>query len=107
MARDLILTDAFIWAIAQNIILSGNTIRKTAELFGVSKSTVHRGITLFRQSEQDYMTKELDDILAQHVKDRAHNGGMATKRSWEALKLSQKKLDQITIDDYDVPVPQH
>ena len=91
MARDLILTDAVIWSIVQSVILTGDTIRETAKSFGLSKSTIHRALKLFRASEQDYMTKELDDILAQHVKDRAHNGGMATKRYWEALKLSQKK----------------
>ena len=107
MGRDLILDEQTIWAIAQYTITTGDTIRETAKRFYISKSTVHRALKLFRETEQDYLVDAIDGIIAQHLRNRSRNGGMATKRYWEAIKASQKReLDQIGIDDYDVLVPQ-
>lgn len=68
--------------IANFIIESGITIREAANLFGYSKSTVHKDITE-RLPQISYNTYEkVDKILQSNKNERHIRGGFATKVKW-------------------------
>ena len=61
--------------IAKYILEKQSTVRQTAKVFGVSKSTVHKDVT-----------ERLEEILEKNKSERHIRGGMATK-----LKYQQQK----------------
>ncbi len=74
--------------IANHIISSKDTIRETASIFNVSKSTVHKDIQerlLYIDHEKYSVVKE---IMQEHLKMRHINGGEATRQ----LFLRKKAL---------------
>lgn len=70
------------------IILTNSTIRETASIFGVSKSTVHKDIRerLFEIDKKMY--EKVSSILEYHVDIKHIRGGESTKR-----KFLQKKCN--------------
>ena len=70
------------------IILTNSTIRETASVFGVSKSTVHKDIRerLFEIDKKMY--EKVSSILEYHVDIKHIRGGESTKR-----KFLQKKCN--------------
>ena len=77
--------------IANYIISTKNTIRKTAQDFNISKSTVHKDISE-RLIEIDYdkylKTKK---ILEEHIEIRHIIGGESTKLKYQRLKLLNER----------------
>ena len=66
--------------IADYIIKSKDTIRNTAKLFNVSKSTVHKDIKerLSNIDEEKYI--QIKKIMNEHIKERHIKGGEATRQ---------------------------
>ena len=77
--------------IADYIINTKDTIRKTAKVFNISKSTVHKDISE-RLIEIDYdkylKTKK---ILEKHIETRHIIGGESTKLKYQRLKLINER----------------
>ena len=73
------------------IISTKDTIRNTAKIFKVSKSTIHKDIC-DRLMDIDY-TKYLliEDILKSHIETRHILGGQSTKLKYEKLKLLNER----------------
>lgn len=73
------------------IISTKDTIRNTAKIFKVSKSTIHKDIS-DRLMDIDY-TKYLliEDILKSHIETRHILGGQSTKLKYEKLKLLNER----------------
>lgn len=71
---------------ADYIIETKSTIRETAKVFKVSKSTVHKDISerLINISKKKYML--ISDILKKHIETRHILGGESTKLKYEKLK---------------------
>ncbi len=68
------------------IIKQKKTVRKTALLFNVSKSTVHKDMK-DRLKEIDFsLYKQVEDVFNYHIKIRHINGGEATKQKYLKLK---------------------
>jgi len=69
------------------IIKTKDTIRKIAEVFNVSKSTVHKDLKerLFEIDPSLY--KEVSSILKYHLDIRHIRGGNATKNKFLSKKL--------------------
>ena len=67
--------------IAKYILEKQSTVRQTAKVFGVSKSTVHKDVTERLEEIQPTLASEVKQILERHIR-----GGMATK-----LKYQQQK----------------
>ena len=74
--------------IAKYILEKQSTVRQTAKVFGVSKSTVHKDVTERLEEIQPTLASEVKQILEKNKSERHIRGGMATK-----LKLSATKKD--------------
>jgi putative DeoR family transcriptional regulator (stage III sporulation protein D) len=69
--------------VAKYIIDSKATIRKTAKIFGVSKSTVHKDITERLPKLNPQIAKEAKQILDINKAERHIRGGKATKMKYK------------------------
>lgn len=64
------------------IAATGATVRKTAEKFGVSKSTVHKDVTERLKFIDGVLFSDVKAILEQNLAERHIRGGEATKRKY-------------------------
>ena len=69
--------------VAQYILDSKATIRKTAKVFGVSKSTIHKDVTERLEEINPTLAKEVKMVLEKNKSERHIRGGMATKLKYE------------------------
>ena len=73
--------------ISNYIIERSATVRQTASVFGVSKSTVHKDMTERLPQINEMIASRVRDILDTNKAERHLRGGEATKRKY----LSQQK----------------
>lgn len=71
--------------VANYIIDTKSTIRKTAKVFGVSKSTIHKDITERIIEVKPELRKNIKEVLEQNFEERAIRGGMATKLKYQKI----------------------
>lgn len=71
--------------VARYIIESKATIRKTARMFGVSKSTVHKDVTERLPKINPQIAKEAKEILDLNKSERHIRGGKATKLKYKVV----------------------
>ena len=69
--------------VAKYIIDSKATIRKTAKVFGVSKSTIHKDMTERLPKINPTIAEQTQNILELNKAERHIRGGMATKQKYE------------------------
>ncbi|NLP27774.1 MAG: sporulation transcriptional regulator SpoIIID [Clostridia bacterium] len=72
--------------VANYIIDSKATIRKTAKIFGVSKSTIHKDMTERLPKINPAIAKEAKLILDLNKSERHIRGGKATKMKYKAIE---------------------
>ena len=72
--------------IVNYILEKKTTVRQTAKVFGVSKSTVHKDVTERLEEVYPLLAKEVKQVLEKNKSERHIRGGMATK-----LKYQQQK----------------
>lgn len=73
---------------ANHIIKTKDTIRQTASLFKISKSTVHKDIhTRLKELDINKYNK-IKEILEEHIKTRHYKGGESTRQ----LFLKKKQV---------------
>lgn len=72
--------------VANYIISSKATIRKTAKVFGVSKSTVHKDMTERLPKINPQIAIEAKNILDFNKAERHIRGGKATKMKYKAIE---------------------
>lgn len=71
---------------AEYLIENKSTVRKTAEYFNVSKSTLHTDITT-RLKQIDYdLFRQVDEILKYNFSVRHIRGGQSTKNKYLNIK---------------------
>ncbi|MFI3167637.1 MAG: sporulation transcriptional regulator SpoIIID [Bacillota bacterium] len=76
--------------IADYIIATGKTVRETAKVFDVSKSTVHKDMSE-RLCEIDYNRyKKVAKVLKYNLSIRHIRGGLATQKKYRLTKKAQK-----------------
>ena len=68
--------------ISNYIIESSATVRQTASVFGVSKSTVHKDVTERLPLLNDVVAAKVRHILDNNKAERHLRGGEATKRKY-------------------------
>ncbi|MGI5891322.1 MAG: sporulation transcriptional regulator SpoIIID [Bacillota bacterium] len=68
--------------ISNYIIESAATVRQTATVFGVSKSTVHKDVTERLPLINEMIAARVRDILDNNKAERHLRGGEATKRKY-------------------------
>lgn len=72
--------------VANYIISSKATIRKTAKVFGVSKSTIHKDMTERLPKINPQIAREAKSILDYNKAERHIRGGKATKMKYKAIE---------------------
>lgn len=73
-------------ALGEYIVNSKATVRAAAKQFGVSKSTVHKDVSVVLKRESPGLYAMVRVVLNQNKKERHIRGGMATKRKYEQSK---------------------
>ena len=67
---------------AEYIIKHGATVRKTASVFGVGKSTVHKDMTERLEPISKYLYEKVRRVLEVNLSERHIRGGEATKQKY-------------------------
>ena len=78
--------------LAVYIIETGATIRSAAERFGISKSTVHKDLSIRLPHCNRQLYSQVRVVLENNKSQRHIRGGMATKRKYENVR-AQRKID--------------
>ena len=73
------------------IIESKATVRKAAQKFGISKSTVHKDVSQRLKYINPKLYKEVKFILQLNKSQRHIRGGLATKKKYINLKNLKNK----------------
>ncbi len=71
---------------AEYIIEHKATVRATAQIFGIGKSTVHKDMVLRLKEINLELYYQVKDILKINLQERHIRGGLATKRKYTKLK---------------------
>ena len=76
--------------LAKYIIKTNSTVRQTASVFSVSKSTVHKDITARLKEINPALFADVQKVLLKNKKERHLRGGIATKIKYEKIKNHSK-----------------
>ena len=68
--------------LAEYIVETKNTVRKTALVFGISKSTVHKDVTERLRRVNPPLYREVGRVLEQNKQERHMRGGEATRQKY-------------------------
>ena len=71
---------------AEHIASTGATVRQTARMLGVSKSTVHKDMETRLPKLSDALCKEVAAVFAKNKAERHLRGGEATRRRYAQKK---------------------
>ncbi len=86
--RDTVLDRAVV--LGEYIIETGATVRATARVFKVSKSTVHKDITERLKYSSPALYLEVKRVLEKNKSERHIRGGMATRAKCLTQKADKK-----------------
>lgn len=73
--------------LGEYIIESKATVRKAAQKFGVSKSTVHKDVSERLKYINPLLYKEVKSVLELNKSQRHIRGGLATKKKYSNYKF--------------------
>lgn len=78
--------------LALYVIETGTTVRSAAKKFKISKSTVHKDLTVRLEALRPALYQNVRKVLELNKSERHIRGGLATKEKYkEQLKLTSKK----------------
>ena len=72
-------------ALGEYMLENQATVRSTAQVFGVSKSTVHKDVTDVLKTINKGLYREVQALLLQNKKERHLRGGEATRIKYSEL----------------------
>lgn len=72
---------------AEHILATHHTIRKTAKIFGRSKSTIHSDVSIKLKKINPYLHDKISRILCENFADKHNRGGKATKEKYLKKKV--------------------
>lgn len=78
--------------IANYIIKERATVRQTARVYGVSKSTVHKDVTERLPKINPLMASQVKTILDANKAERHIRGGKATKMKYKAMNKKKQNI---------------
>ncbi len=79
-------------AIGRYVAESGATVRQAAKVFGISKSTRHKDLTVRLKYENLSLYKQVSAVLNKNKSERHIRGGQATKEKYLHNKLNKEKI---------------
>lgn len=68
--------------LGEYIVETGATVRKTASVFKISKSTVHKDVTDRLKHTLPALYEEVRQVLQKNKEERHIRGGIATKQKY-------------------------
>lgn len=71
--------------IAQYILETSSTVRQTADIFGISKSTVHKDVAERLPRIDENLAREVKSVLEKNKAERHIRGGEATRQKYAAV----------------------
>ena len=71
--------------LAQYIIDSKDTVRGAAKKFGVSKSTVHKDVSVRLKKLNPFLYRQVQKVLEVNKKERHIRGGIATRKKYKGV----------------------
>lgn len=74
------------------IIDTGATVRATAKVFNISKSTVHKDVTERLSREDRQLYKKVKCVLEKNKEERHIRGGMATRLKYRKINEKSEKM---------------
>ena len=69
--------------LGEYILDTGATVRATAKVFKISKSTVHKDVTERLRYDNPQLYRLVKKVLEKNKQERHIRGGMATKRKYK------------------------
>lgn len=82
-----------ILTLAAFVIKSGSTVRRAAEVYGVSKSTVHKDLSQRLETVDPVLYEKVRRVLDKNKAERHIRGGLATRRKYlcgENVRTAEK-----------------
>lgn len=89
--------------IAEYIMETGFTVRQTAQVFGVSKSTVHKDVTERLPQINANLAGDVRKVLERNKAERHLRGGEATRRKY-LFQKEQSGQAEMTSEDKNIIV---
>lgn len=79
--------------LAHHILETRDTIRQTAKIYSISKSTVHNDLSkrLFKIDKLLYLA--VQEILEEHFREKHLRGGEATRKKYQILLEEAHRLN--------------
>ena len=74
--------------LGEYIVKNNSTVRQTAAVFGISKSTVHMDVTKRLSMISPNLAQRVNTVLQKNKAERHIRGGIATKEKYKRLKNS-------------------
>ncbi len=68
--------------LGEHIIETGDTVRATAKVFKISKSTVHKDVTVRLKNEAPALYSQVKTVLEKNKQERHIRGGLATREKY-------------------------
>lgn len=78
--------------VANYILDTGYTVRQTAQIFGVSKSTVHKDVTERLPQINENLAQDVRVVLEKNKAERHLRGGEATRLKYSSLRRNKSGL---------------
>lgn len=78
---------------AEYIVATGATVRQTARVLGVSKSTVHKDMETRLPQLSQALAREVATVFMRNKAERHLRGGEATRRRYARLKSAHGAAD--------------
>lgn len=75
--------------IAQHILRTSDTVRQTAEVFGISKSTVHKDVSERLPRIDKQLARQVKLILEKNKAERHIRGGEATRQKYASYQQTK------------------
>ncbi len=69
--------------LGEYILETGATVRATAKVFKISKSTVHKDVTERLRQDNPQLYRQVKTVLEKNKQERHIRGGMATRRKYK------------------------
>lgn len=71
--------------LGEYILDTGATVRATAKVFKISKSTVHKDVTERLMQDNPQLYKQVKAVLEKNKQERHIRGGLATRKKYKGL----------------------
>ena len=84
---------------AEYVIENGATVRQAAAYFGISKSTVHKDLSVKLKYVNNQLYQRVKKILDLNKSERHIRGGEATKRKYMVKKREERGRGILNIDE--------